>query len=70
MDKHRASGKFQMQGRNLWDAGKGAGHMDYRNIIRVCRDVTIKAKAHLQLGLSNDMKDNKQGFYKCISSKN
>lgn len=28
-----------------------------------------KAKAHLKLSLSRDFKDNKKGFYKCISSK-
>lgn len=33
---------------------------DYRNIIRVCRDVTRKTNAHFQLSLSNDIKDNQK----------
>ncbi|KAJ7400180.1 hypothetical protein BTVI_107629 [Pitangus sulphuratus] len=42
---------------------------DYRNIIRICRDVMTKAKAHLELSLARDIKDNNKGFYKNISRK-
>lgn len=37
---------------------------DCRNIVRICRDVRRKAKAHLQFSLARDIKDNKKGFYK------
>ncbi|GAB0207699.1 mitochondrial enolase superfamily member 1 [Grus japonensis] len=33
------------------------------------RDATRKAKAHLELNLARDVKDNKKGFFKYISSK-
>ncbi|GAB0209872.1 mitochondrial enolase superfamily member 1 [Grus japonensis] len=34
-----------------------------------CKDATRKAKAHLELKLAGDVKDNKKGFFKYISSK-
>lgn len=46
-----------------WLCGRSKG------TVRVCGDVTKKAKAHLELSLARDMKDNKKGFYKYISSK-
>jgi len=42
---------------------------EYRNVVRACRDATKKAKAHLELNLARDVKDNKKGFFKYISSK-
>ncbi|RMB93973.1 hypothetical protein DUI87_29559 [Hirundo rustica rustica] len=42
---------------------------DYRNVVRVCRDATRKAKAHLELSLAKDIKDKKKSFYEYISSK-
>ncbi|PKU39258.1 rna-directed dna polymerase from mobile element jockey-like [Limosa lapponica baueri] len=42
---------------------------DYGNIIRLFRDAMRKAKAHLELNLARDIKDNKKGFFKYISSK-
>lgn len=42
---------------------------DYRNIVRTCRDVTRKVKAHLELSLVRAIKDSKKDFYKYISSK-
>ena len=42
---------------------------EYRNIVCVCRDVTSKAKVHHKLNLARDVKDNKNGFFKYISSK-
>ncbi|GAB0182011.1 mitochondrial enolase superfamily member 1 [Grus japonensis] len=41
----------------------------YRNTVRECRDATRKAKAHLELKLARDVKDNKKDFFKYISSK-
>ena len=38
-------------------------------MIRACRDATRKAKVHLGLNLARDVKDNKKGFFKYISSK-
>lgn len=29
----------------------------------------MEAKAHLELSLARDIKDNKRGFYKCMNSK-
>lgn len=46
---------------------KGTGHI-YKNIVRVCRDATRKATAHLELNLAKDVKNNK-GFFKDISIK-
>ncbi|GAB0204486.1 mitochondrial enolase superfamily member 1 [Grus japonensis] len=42
---------------------------EYRDVVRECRDATRKAKAHLELSLARDVKDNKKGFFKYISSK-
>ncbi|PKU32960.1 hypothetical protein llap_16734 [Limosa lapponica baueri] len=42
---------------------------EYRNVVRVCRDAMRKAKAHLELNLARDVKDNKKSFFKYISSK-
>jgi len=42
---------------------------EYRNVVRACRDATRKAKAHLELSLARDVKNNKKGFFKYISSK-
>ncbi|GAB0208892.1 hypothetical protein GRJ2_003354900 [Grus japonensis] len=42
---------------------------EYKNVVRECRDATRKAKAHLALNLARDVKDNKKGFFKYISSK-
>jgi len=38
-------------------------------VVRACRDATRKAKAHLELNLAKDVKKNKKGFFKYISSK-
>ena len=42
---------------------------EYRNVVRACRDVTRKAKAHLELYLAKEIKDNRKGFLKYVSSK-
>ena len=41
----------------------------YRNAVKVCRDATRKAKAHLELNLARDVQDKKKGFFNYISSK-
>jgi len=38
-------------------------------VVRACRDATRKAKAHLELKLERDVKNNKKGFFNYISSK-
>ncbi|NXA67808.1 RTBS polymerase, partial [Mohoua ochrocephala] len=60
--------KWKKELYGMWKKGR-ATWKDYRNIIRVCRDAVRKAKAHLELSLVRDIKDNKKGFYKKISSK-
>jgi len=52
----------------MWKVGQAAWK-EYRNVVRACRDATRKAKAHLELNLARDVKDNKKGFFKYISSK-
>lgn len=42
---------------------------DYRKIVTVGRDVTRKAKAHLELSLGEDIKDIKKGFTKASAEK-
>jgi len=42
---------------------------EYRNVVRACRDATRKAKAHLELNLARDVRNNKKGFFNYISSK-
>ncbi|PKU34197.1 rna-directed dna polymerase from mobile element jockey-like [Limosa lapponica baueri] len=52
----------------MWKKGLAAWEK-YRSAVRVCRDVTRKAKACLELNRARDIKDNKKGFFKCISRK-
>lgn len=42
---------------------------EYRNTARVCRDVTRKSKAILELNLAADVKNNKKSFFKYINRK-
>ncbi|GAB0183528.1 hypothetical protein GRJ2_000818100 [Grus japonensis] len=53
---------------SMWKKGLATWE-EYRNVVRVCRDATRKAKAHLELNLARDVKDKKKGFFKYISSK-
>lgn len=41
---------------------------EYRNV-EACRDKMIKAKAHLELDMENEIKNSQKGFCKCIKSK-
>lgn len=52
----------------MWKKGQAMWE-DYGNVVRVCRDMTSKAKAHLGLSLAKDIKDKKKSFYKYTSSK-
>jgi len=42
---------------------------EYRNVVRACRDATRKARAHLELKLARDVKNNKKGFFKYIKKR-
>ena len=53
---------------SMWKKGLATWE-GYRNVVRVCRGATRKAKAHLELNLAVHGKDNKKGFFKFISSK-
>ncbi|GAB0182057.1 mitochondrial enolase superfamily member 1 [Grus japonensis] len=52
----------------MWKKGLATWE-EYRNVVRVRRDEMRKAKAQLELKLSRNIKDNKKGFFKYISSK-
>jgi len=52
----------------MWKEGQATWE-EHRNMVRVCRDATRKAKAHLELKLTRDVKNNKKGFFIYISSK-
>ncbi|KAK4811175.1 hypothetical protein QYF61_019806 [Mycteria americana] len=51
-----------------WKQGR-VTREEYRNTVQTCRDEVRKAKAQLELNLARDVKGNKKGFYKYISSK-
>ena len=51
----------------MWKKGLATWE-EYRSVVRVCRDATRKAKAHLELNLARHDKENKD-FFKHISSK-
>ncbi|GAB0210235.1 mitochondrial enolase superfamily member 1 [Grus japonensis] len=52
----------------MWKKGLATWD-EYRDVVTVRRDATRKAKAHLELNLAREVKDNKKGFFKYISSK-
>ena len=51
------------------ECGKRDRPQEYRNVVKALRDATRKATVHLELNLARDVKDNKKGFFKHISSK-
>ena len=53
---------------SMWKEGQAAWEK-YRDTVRVCRSVKMKAKAHLELDLARKVKGNKKGFFKYISRK-
>jgi len=42
---------------------------EYRSVARACRDAMRKAKAHLEMRLAKEIKDNKKGFLKYVNGK-
>ncbi|GAB0206849.1 mitochondrial enolase superfamily member 1 [Grus japonensis] len=52
----------------MWKKGLATWE-EFKNVVRECRDAMRKAKAPLELNLARDVKDNKKGFFKYISSK-
>jgi len=52
----------------MWKEGQITWE-EYKNIVRACRDATRKAKVHLELNLTRDVKDNKKGLFKYIPGK-
>lgn len=65
-NKQQPSDKKEIYG--IWKNGHGSWE-EYRNVAKVCRDVTRKVKAHLELNLARDVKDNKKGFFSYIVAK-
>ncbi|KAK4806811.1 hypothetical protein QYF61_005607 [Mycteria americana] len=52
----------------LWK-GSQIAIEDYKNLARACRDAVRKAKVQLELKLAKDVKNNKKGFFRYVSSK-
>jgi len=52
----------------MWKRGQATCEKD-RGVVRVCRDVTRKAKASLEFNLTTSVKDNKTGFFTYIRCK-
>jgi len=62
--------KFKMAEQFLQNVERGqATWEEYRNVVRICRDATRRAKVHLQLNWARDVKENKKVFFKYISRK-
>ncbi|KAK4832451.1 hypothetical protein QYF61_023175 [Mycteria americana] len=53
---------------DLWKKGQ-ATQEDYKGVARLCREKIRRAKAELELNLAAAVKDNKNHFFKYISSK-
>jgi len=60
--------RWERKVHGMWKEGQATWE-EYRNVVRACRDATRKAKAHLELKLARDVKNNKKGFFKYISCK-
>jgi len=60
--------KWKRKVYGMWKEGQATWE-GYRNVVRTCREATRKVKVHLELNLARDVKDNKMGFFKYISSK-
>jgi len=59
----------RLQQYSVQNGRKQATWKDYRNVVTACRDAMRKAKAHLELNLARDVKNNKKGFFNYLSSK-
>ena len=51
----------------MWKKGLSPWE-EYRSAVRACKDVTRKAKAHLEMKLAKEIKDNKNSFFKYVNS--
>ncbi|KFQ45895.1 hypothetical protein N333_10923, partial [Nestor notabilis] len=51
-----------------WKGGQVAWE-EYRNVVREAGDWGRKAKAHLELNLARDIKNNRKGFYRYVANK-
>jgi len=60
--------KWKKKVYRMWKEGQATWE-EHRNVVRVCREATRKGKVHLGLNLARDVKDNKKGCFKYISSK-
>jgi len=60
--------KWKKKVYRMWKRGP-AIWQEYKNVIRARRDVMRKAKAHLELNLAKEVKDNKKGFVECVNRK-
>ena len=80
MVEQRAHGGKKTKGKKkLYEIWKKdmATWEEYRNAVRTCRDAVRKAKAHLELNLVREVKDNKKScgcwffvfFFQYVSSK-
>ena len=52
----------------MWTKGLSSWE-EYRSVVRACRDVMRKAKAHLEMKLAKEIKDNMEFFFKYVKSK-
>lgn len=46
----------------MWKKGLSSWE-EYRNVVRTCRDVTRNAKAHLEMKLAKERKDDTKIFF-------
>ena len=60
--------RWERKVHGMWKEGQVTWE-EYRNVFRACTDVTRKAKAHVELNLARNVKNNKKGFFNYISSK-
>jgi len=54
--------RWKRKDHEMWKEGQATWE-EYRNVVRACRDAMRKAKAHLELNLARDVKDNKKSFF-------
>jgi len=70
MAEQGASSRDQVEEKGPWNVEEGqAIWEEYRNVVRACRGATRKAKAHLELNLARNVRNNKKGVFNYISSK-
>ena len=53
--------KWKRKVYGMWKEGQATWE-EYRKVVRACSEATRKAKAHLQLNLLRNVRDNKKGF--------